>query len=156
MDPATAIGLVASIISIIDFGYELVGAGREIHHSLTGSTTENDRIEYFSTRMEATAADLVARNAKYGASSRADEQRLTELADECLGLCGDLRKLLEKLRTQDPKSKRKVIASAARNLWKKGAKNELEARLDRCRSQLHFQLSHTSWFVASPPAFDGI
>lgn len=145
MDPFAVIGLVSNIIAFIDFGYELVSVAREIHGSATGSSIENDRIEFLNVRMEATATELSAQNTIPGTTTA--ELRLRELAEECLRLSQDLKKLLEETKFRDLKSKRQLIAAIFRDMRKKDEKKNIETRLDKCRAQLHVQLSHTSWFV---------
>lgn len=149
MDPITAIGLASSIVAFIDFGYELIYVAREVHGSAAGSTTENERIGFLNDRLEATATELSAAT-RTTSSTTAAERRLGELSEECLRLSRDLRRLLEKIKAEDPRSKRQLIASVLRDVRKKDEKKDLEARLDRCRAQLHLQLSQTSWFVSFP------
>lgn len=149
MDPASAIGLVSSVITFIDFGYELITAAREVHASATGTTAANDHINFLNTRMEAVAKDLAVAKSSRGMS--ADTQRLAELADKCLTLSNDLKKLLDKLRANNRNSKRQVFSVIVNNVRKKDEKKELEARLDQCRQQLHLQLSHTTRLVLGLP-----
>lgn len=143
MDPLSAIGLVSSVITFIDFGYEVISAAREVRASATGTTTANKHIDFLNTRMEAVATDLVAASSGRRDMS-ADAQQLTELADKCLQLTNELKKLLDKLRASNPKSKRQVLTTIVQTVRKKDQKKELEARLDQCRQQLHLQLSHTT------------
>lgn len=150
MDPLSAIGLVSSVITFIDFGYDLISGAREIRASATGTTTANEHVEFLTTRMEAVAMDLAAaRSSQRGMS--ADTQRLTELADRCLGLSSDLKRLLDKLRANDPRSMRRALISIAQNIRKRDSKSDLETRLDQCRQQLHLQLSHTTRSVSARP-----
>lgn len=148
MDPLSAIGLVSSVITFIDFGYEVISAAREVRSSATGTTAANNHREFLNKRMEAVAMDLAAANSNQGSMS-ADTRRLTELADKCLELSNDLKRLLEKLRANNPKSKRQVLSAIVQNVRKKDQKRDLEARLDQCRQQLHLQLSHTTRSVSA-------
>lgn len=146
MDPACAIGLVSSVITFIDFGYEIITAAKEVRASATGTTTANNHAEFLNTRMEAVANDLAASKSNPGGAS-SDARRLAELADKCLALSNDLKSLLDKLRADNPKSKRQVFSAMVQNVRKKDQKKELEARLDQCRQQLHLQLSQTTRLV---------
>lgn len=143
MDPLSAIGLVSSVITFIDFGYEVISAAREVRSSATGTTPANNHIEFLNARIEAVATDLAAAKSNQGNMS-ADTRRLTELADKCLELSNDLKRLLDKLRANNPKSKRQVFSVIVQNVRKKDQKRDLEARLDQCRQLLHLQLSHTT------------
>lgn len=150
MDALGAIGLASSIITFIDFGYELISVARDIHGSVTGHSKENTRIEYLNTRMEALAADLSAKTST--STMTEDEKRLSELSGECLRLSRDLKKLLDKLKVADRHSARKLISSVLRDRWKKDEKKGLEERLDSCRAHLHLQFSRTTWSVFPPSA----
>lgn len=154
MDPLSAIGLVSSVITFIDFGYELISAAREVHASSTGTTVANNHIDFLNTRMEAVAKDLEVAKSTRGMS--ADTQRLAELAEKCLTLSNDLKKLLDKLRANNPKSKRQAFSAIVQNVRKKDEKKELETRLDQCRQQLHLQLSHTTRLVLGLPQGTGV
>lgn len=147
MEALAAIGLASSIITFIDFGYELISVARDIHGSSTGHSKENTRIEFLNTRMEALAADLSAKTST--STMTEDEKRLSELSEECLRLLGDLKKLLDKLKVGDHHSKRQLIRSVLRNM-RKDEKKGLEERLNACRAQLHLQFSQTTWFVFPP------
>lgn len=148
MDPLSAIGLVSSVITFIDFGYEITSAAREVRSSATGTTAVNNHVDFLNTRMEAVATDLAAAKSNQGSMS-ADARRLTELADKCLELSNDLKKLLDKLRANNPKSKRQVFTAIVQNVTKKDQKRDLEGRLDQCRQLLHLQLSHTTRSVSA-------
>lgn len=143
MDPLTAVGLVSSVITFIDFGYKAVSAAKEAHASASGATTTNEHIEFLNMRMGALATDLSAAKSHPGGMS-ADRLRLVELADKCLGLSDDLRKLVAKLKVNDPKSRRQMISAVLQSLSKRDRITDLENRLDRCRQQLHLQLSHST------------
>lgn len=145
MDPFTVIGTVSSVITFIDFGYEIISVAREIHGSKTGMTKVNNRIELLSANMEALSMDLAATMPTSAMSM--DELRLNKLAKECQDLSHDLRKLLEKIKAVDPNSKRQRFASVARDYWNKDKKEDLEVRLDKCRQQLHIQLTQSSKFA---------
>lgn len=143
MDPLSAIGLISSVITFIDFGYEIVSASEEVRASTTGTTKANDHIEFLNTRMKSVAVDLAA--AKLHAGYLTDDQtQIVEVADKCLGLSEDLQKLLDKLRASNPRSKRQVLGALARNARNRGKKKDLEARLDQCRQLLQLQLSHNT------------
>lgn len=150
MEALAAIGLASSIITFIDFGYELISVARDIHGSATGHSKENTSIDFLNNRMEALAADLLAKTST--STITEDEKRLSELSGECLRLSQDLKKLLEKLKVRDPHSKRQLISSVLRDRWKKDEKKGLEERLDSCRAQMHLQLYQTTWSVLPPSA----
>jgi hypothetical protein len=146
MDPLSAIGFVSSVITFIDFGYKIVSAAREVRTSASGTTAANDHIEFLNTRMEAVATDLAI--AKSCNPVSLDTQQLTELAEKCLELSIGLKKLLDKLRVKNPKSKRQILSFIMKSVTRNVERKELEARLDQCSRQLHLQLSHTTRLVS--------
>ena len=52
MDPLTAIGLASSIVQFVDYGTKLIGGAREIYHSTTGTTAQNETLELVATEMK--------------------------------------------------------------------------------------------------------
>ncbi|KAJ4409465.1 hypothetical protein N0V82_009459 [Gnomoniopsis sp. IMI 355080] len=143
MDPLSAIGLMSSVITFIDFGYEIVAASEEVRTSTTGTTKANDQVEFLNVRLKSVAVELAAakRDKKY---MSVDQIRLVEVADKCLELSDDLQRLLDKLKAKNPSSKRQVLSALARNVRNKNQKKDLEVRLDQCRQLLQLQLSHTT------------
>lgn len=143
MDPLSAIGLISSVITFIDFGYEIVSASEEVRTSTTGTTKANAEVEFLNVRLKSMVVDLAAtkRHKEY---MSVDQMRIVEVADKCLELSDDLQKLLDKLKAKNPSSKRQVLSALARNVRNKNQKRDLEARLDQCRQLLHLQLSHTT------------
>jgi hypothetical protein len=70
-----------------------------------------------------------------------EDKELCNLAAECRMLSGQLVDLLEKIKPKDPKSKSQSILSALKNKVHEKEKQDLEQRLDYCRSQLELQLN---------------
>ena len=141
MEALAAIGLVSNIIAFIDFGYEVVSVGREIHQAAGGATGENDKVASLTTQLHSISFDL-----KSQAAVTADEIQLHGLARECQNISTELLAVLESLKAKDPKSKRQVIRATMKNFTKKDQKKALETRLDKCRDMLHLQLSKITRF----------
>ena len=70
MGPLSAIGLVSSVNTFIDFGYEVISAAREVGASATGSTTANDHIEFLNICMKAVATDFSTTKSSRDINSR--------------------------------------------------------------------------------------
>lgn len=143
MDPLSAIGLISSVITFIDFGYEVISASEEVRASATGTTKANDHVEFLNNRMKPVAVDLAAAKLHVGYLTE-DQKQIVEVADKCLQISDDLQNLLDKLRATNPRSKRQVLGALARNARNRGKKKDLETRLDQCRQLLQLQLSHTT------------
>jgi hypothetical protein len=63
-----------------------------------------------------------------------DERANRRLATECRHLSGQIVELVEDITPKDPKSKRSTVRSALKSVWNEKNKQELEKRLDKCRS----------------------
>ncbi|KAH7128988.1 hypothetical protein EDB81DRAFT_138251 [Dactylonectria macrodidyma] len=142
MDPFSAIGVVASIITFVDFGYKAIAATRQIHKSARGATAEDVNLEFVTSKLQGLALDLEP--CAPGVTRTGDEIRFDGLVKECKDVSTELLKLLNSFKPKGPKSKRHSAWAALRSLRNKDEKDGLEARLDKCRQQLHLQLSQTT------------
>ncbi|KAH7140358.1 hypothetical protein B0J13DRAFT_63435 [Dactylonectria estremocensis] len=142
MDPFSAIGAVASILTFVDFGYKAIAATRQIHQSARGATADNANLESITSKLQSLAIDLEPRAP--GVARTSDEIRLDGLARECQDISTELLMLLNSFKPKVPKSKRHSARTLLRSLRNKDEKDGLEARLDKCRQQLHLQLSQTT------------
>ncbi|KAE9376490.1 hypothetical protein N431DRAFT_181433 [Stipitochalara longipes BDJ] len=138
MDPLTAIGLVSNIISFIDFSLGLLSGAREIHDSLSGTLEQNRSRGAVVGEMKKFSAKLLAPDAS---NLAAEDKELCILATECRTLSSQLVDLLEKNKPKDPKSKSQSLLSALKNKIHEKEVQDLEQRLDYCRSQLELQLN---------------
>ena len=152
MDPFTAIGLVANIIDFLDFGYKAISASRELRQSVSGTTAENEGIGFLAAKLHGISLDL--RSGKPKTVMTADELRLDDLVGECQNVSTGLLALLDGLKVRKLNSKRSAISAIARNLRKKDERDRLETRLDKCRQQLHLQLSQATRFVCCLTCFE--
>ncbi|KAK6955772.1 hypothetical protein Daesc_003416 [Daldinia eschscholtzii] len=138
MDPFAAIGLAGNIIAFVDFGFRLISTAKNIYNSKSGTNANNEDLYSMTEQLQQLTIELkVAR--PIGSSSQQD-RRLYDVAIECENVSVELSKLLDKLKTKDPRSKRQALKAAARNWRKSDQKLELEKRLDRCKQQLSLEL----------------
>ncbi|KAI1781201.1 hypothetical protein F4818DRAFT_32521 [Hypoxylon cercidicola] len=137
MDPFAAIGFVGNLITFVDFGFKLIYTAKDIHSSASGAIADNDDLSTRTLELRRLAGRLKASKA----GSLSDQERsLLDVADQCMDISGDLEKLLDKLKTRNPKSKRAAMKAAVRNWRKEDEKDTLEKKLDRCRQQLNLEL----------------
>jgi hypothetical protein len=128
MEPLVAIGLVSNILSFISFSKELLCGAGEIHGSLSGTLEENRSREVVVGEMKKFSSRLLTPDASNLAG---EDKELCNLAAECRTLSGQ---------PKDPKSKGQSVLSALKNKVHEKEKQDLEQRLDYCRSQLELQL----------------
>jgi hypothetical protein len=134
MDPITAVGFAASILTFIDFSHQVISGTWEVIKS--GTTAENAHVGNVINDLHDVTKQLSDRPPGYSPH----EQALSTLASECQELSGELVTLLEKLKITAGSSKWKSVKVTLHSMWKKGDVVELERRLDKYRSQILLRL----------------
>ncbi|KAH9215480.1 hypothetical protein DL95DRAFT_500507, partial [Leptodontidium sp. 2 PMI_412] len=134
MDPITAVGFAASILTFIDFSYQIVRGTYEVIKS--GSTAENAHVSVVTADLDKFTKELSQRPPGYSKH----EEALNTLATECQGVSDELRKLLDRVKTKAGSSKWKSITVALHSMWKKGEITELDNRLGKYRSEVLLRL----------------
>lgn len=140
MDPFSAIGLAGNIVGFLDFGFKLLSKAREIQTSASGTAAANENLVSLTQHFQRVTASLRAQ--KVSGAVTGDELAIQELATECDGIAIELMELVDSLRARTSKSKRESLRAAFREWRKRDQKDELQLRLDRCRSQLNLQLTN--------------
>lgn len=138
MDPITAVSIASTIVQFIDYSTKLVNAASDIHSSISGTSLENQNIEFVVSELKNLSLRLDP--PRTGEQSD-DEQALCRLAAECRILSDQILSLLGKIKPKNPKSKRQSVWSAIKTLWSDREMKELVQRLQSCRSQLELQLN---------------
>ena len=69
-----------------------------------------------------------------------EEEGLCILAKECENVADEILAHLEKIKPKDPNSKVQSLLSISKDMFSEKKKKDLERRLEKCRSQLDFQL----------------
>src|SRR5580692_2925658 len=110
MDPITAVGFAASILTFIDFGYKIVTGTLEVFK--TGTTSENAHISVVINDFHAVVKPL----SRQPPSESDHEKALKALAIECQELSRELVSLLERLKTAPDGSKWKSVKVALRSM----------------------------------------
>lgn len=141
MDPLTAVGLVANIVQFVDLGYKIFANTKEIRHSISGLTVDDQRTSDMMTEMYRLSLHLESPGRE---PSDANEKALFKLAAECRKLADQILKLMEKTSAKNPGSMSEAIRSTVRKVRHAREQQELEQKLSTCRSHLHFHLSYVS------------
>lgn len=136
MDPLTAIGLAANILAFIDFGAKVISTAKDIQHSGTGVTKEDEALNNTAMEMKFFASKLLF------SDSQLDMQDtpLGRLAEDCHAISERILTLYGKLKPKDVHSKRQAIRAALKSKFYEKEKQDLQDALSHCRSQLHLQL----------------
>lgn len=142
LDPLTAISLASAIVQFVDFGSQLIRGGSEIYKSSDGALAENSELEDITTKIDQLNRKVLSSVPTHsGQPPTPDEEALTELAESCRTVAGELLVLLRDLKVVHPlgvhrkwDSLRKAIAS--QSPWNKEKIKALETRLGRLQEQI--------------------
>jgi hypothetical protein len=133
MDPATAVGLAASIITFIEFSHSLIVGSYQLYNSASGLTTENTHISNVIKDLTELTADI--RTNQTPRTGRHDKA-LAKLANQCNDLSVQLTKILEKLRVREGDPPWKSLKAKWSSMRKEKDIAGLEKRLSMYRSQI--------------------
>jgi len=131
MDPVTAIRLVASILTFLDFAEKVVRGSYE------SSTKETAHIRAILEDLDEVASGLFtdfAGRSKY-------ERALQDLALKCESLCDELRRVLEPLVISGDQSTWKCLKVMLKSMHRESEVAALEERIDEYRSQMLLRLT---------------
>ena len=91
LDPLTAIGLASAIVQFVDFGSKLIKGGSEIYKSVDGALAENSELEDITTKIHQLNGNILSPvSMNSGQLPTLDEEALTELAESCRTIAGEL------------------------------------------------------------------
>ncbi len=135
MDPITAIGLAASIVSFIDFSWNLLTGAKELYESGCRRTKENARISSIVDDLNEYALELTIG----GEGASKHEKALRTLANDCQSLSGELVKILQKLE-MTKNSRWQSLKKTWEAKRKAGDVALIESRLEKYRAQMNTRL----------------
>ncbi|KAK3328174.1 hypothetical protein B0T19DRAFT_442090 [Cercophora scortea] len=135
MDPFTAIGVAASIITFVDFSWSLVTGAKELHDSGRKTTKENARIRSITSDLQKYSDDLQLG----GTGSSVHEQQLSSLAKECADLAKQLIAVLSGL-SKAKNSRWESLKTTWASMRKQSEIADIERRLGEYRAQMNLRL----------------
>ena len=136
MDPATAVGFAASILTFIDFSWSLVRGSHEVYRSGLGITTDNAHISNVLDDLlkvtEGIETDIKGQNQH--------EEALIKLAKKCKSLSQDLSKILQNLRMKKD-TKWESLKTTWKSMLKEKEVASIEKRLGEYREEIVVRLN---------------
>ena len=135
MDPITAVGFAASILTFIDCAHKVVTGTIEVFKS--GRTSKNAQVSEVISDLKDAAKDLT----KVPPGRSEQQKALHRLSASCQELGIELRTILERLSTSPGESKWTSVRVALCSMRKEGKVAEMESRLDKYRSQILLRLT---------------
>ena len=147
LDPLTALSVVGSVISIIDFGCKLLSQSQEIYQSRSGATKDNVTHAEITSDIRMLYKDLKENNQRFQRSN-ADDIALGALIDKCDQEAINLLELLDTLKVDPNATQWTSFRKAIRSARKKGKVEDIEKRLlniqKQIDSRLHKMMSYVS------------
>ncbi|KAJ2898660.1 hypothetical protein MKZ38_003773 [Zalerion maritima] len=135
MDPATAAGFAASILTFIDFSWKLVKGSYEIYHRPTGASKSDAQL---STVLE--DLDDLARGLKAEVKESPHREPLEKLAEECTNVGEELSSILDGLKRKEGNKVWRSLEAKWKSMRKEQEVACLEDRLGSLRMQLLLRL----------------
>ncbi|KAL9095848.1 MAG: hypothetical protein Q9165_001845 [Trypethelium subeluteriae] len=131
MDPITAIGTVASIVQLVDFGSGLLSKSRELYNSQTGLTQYCDDLVLTTGHLQSLADQVRKLD-----SDENDE--LGRLCRRCNEVSDDLLRALAGLKVEGKHKRWQSARKALKTVLGKDRIQDLERRLAGIRAELNF------------------
>lgn len=153
LDPASAIGLAASIVQIIDFTANVLNKSHEYRTSEKGILVQHAEIETAAASFGKLMLELDNNTRDLKSLGSPSESFDDELRTLSKGLQDILRSLLEKLdelKVQGEKHRTwKSVRQSIRSVWNEDKIRELEQRLERYRKHVDTVLLVSLRYVIS-------
>lgn len=145
MDPASAIGVTSAVLSFVDFSYKIVRGAVHIYGDASSKVNHDwEAPELVAQKMQSLARLLGPPAATSQCLTR-DESEISELAASCEALAKELAGKFESLKPKNAGSKRQCLWAATKAAFKASDTEDLEKRLENCRSQLQLHLTHSNY-----------
>lgn len=139
MEPLSILGVVASIVQIIDFTTKLTTGARQAYISGTGAISANEDIKFCAADLQHLCQGLQS-SLQADNSNGANSEALRHLAKRCQTISERVLALLHELAAKDPTSKLSCFVSALKTERRKHERDDLLVRLEECRRQVDIQL----------------
>jgi hypothetical protein len=134
MDPLTAVSLVGTVITLVEFSRELLSSAGEIYRD--SALTQ-------WTDLETATNSLLELNGKLQTATGITEHdpALGKLCEALQEVANELLSKLFKLKVQGKRGKWKSMRAALESVWSKGAIDSLEKRLAKYREELNLRIT---------------
>ncbi|KAB8356624.1 hypothetical protein FH972_024201 [Carpinus fangiana] len=143
MDPITALGSIASVITIVETSFKAIKTGRDIYCSVNGLPEANSELLSITDQLQGLYTNLTDTGILPSGLHQAHEiKHVVPLAKEASEIARELQSKLLALKT-DSQSKWDIVKKSAKTVWSKDQVANLEHRLSRLNQNIHIFLSQT-------------
>jgi hypothetical protein len=150
LDPASAIGLAASLVQITSFVKEILSDSHELYLSADGALVQNLELEAVCRRLDGLVLNLdkkAARVANRGSQATEIDQQLATLSLETQKITKEFLGRLEKLKLNVGDNKWKTVRRAIESVVKSKDLELLANRLSKHRDQIDTALLLSQRYV---------
>jgi hypothetical protein len=137
MDPVTAVGFAASILTFVDFSWTLIKGSYEVYESATGTTADH-------TRIDTVLKDLNTITKSLQSDVNGNSPHLTDLkkiAVECAEVSQELSTILKELKRKEGNKVWRSLEAKWKTMRKEKEVASIEQRLNTYRLQLLMRLN---------------
>ena len=146
MDPVSGIGLAASVIQLVKFGFEALHTIRELHQH--GSISSYDDVEYTTNHLDNLTGSLQHSLQRSSTQLLSKEEKdLIDLGRRCQDCAFKLQHELRKLRPTSRPSALMITQKVARAIWKRHKIEDIRMQLASFQSTLETSLLHRLRYV---------
>ena len=144
MDPLTTIGLVASVVQIVDFGFRLISKSAEVYNAGTTPLIGAPAIE-------AAAADVKLLKAKLQDDAKfAHDEGMERLCQSCEDVANRLLSALKKISVNGKQQIWSSIRKALKTIMTKTQIQDLDRILSSIRQELNLRITVDLRYVEKP------
>lgn len=152
LDPSSAIGLAASLITLLNFTKDVLSRSQELQKSINGGLVRNTELQAVMERFgdcilqfkkeshpsvrRVIVGDVAAGFDRNENQADAFENELMQLAEEVGKIINQLMQALEALKSSSPTSRWTCIRQALMTMFKERELVHIEERIDRYRKQI--------------------
>ncbi|KAI1642011.1 uncharacterized protein F4817DRAFT_363355 [Daldinia loculata] len=143
MDPFTAVGLLFSVVDLIDRTSKCVRKVKEAYDSKTGLPREQDSLLGYSEEMINLLDKIQEDSQKLEQlrdSSKNDDNSIQVVITRCHDISSNIMSLLNRDRPERPHSIKSAIKATVRSIFNKKSFRDLQADLERGQKTLHLAL----------------
>lgn len=138
MDPTSAVGLASSVLTFVEFAWNLIAGAVEIYRSVDGILNESARLDDIQDDLDSLSDSL---SVQPTCKTRA-ERKIVRVADDCRADSKALQSLLKELK--GPRNNRAIwrsLKASWLNIRSRKDVAELKDRLQEYRSEVLLQLT---------------
>jgi hypothetical protein len=138
LDPLSALGVVASVIQLVEFSTKIISKGQHLYKSPSGTSAENEETAAAAKRLKGLAWGIQESLRTEANVGDYDQAPLEAITDQCLEIADELALELEKLKVPvGAKFRRwKSFRQALKCAWSKEKLENMRRRLMELREDL--------------------